>query len=118
MRVVLCHVGIRNIGFNSFYKKFDLTFDNIDTYLVPNGICYLGASLRAACIYLLLTYATNATGVKAYAPKDGASQKMKTTASDNVKARVGSTFLYIKPLWGYFSIRAGSYPAALSRMVY
>ncbi len=33
MRVVLSHVGIRNIGFNSFYKKFDLTFDNIDTNL-------------------------------------------------------------------------------------
>lgn len=46
MKVVLCHVGIRNIGFNSFYNKFDLTFNNIDTYLVPNGICYLGAALR------------------------------------------------------------------------
>jgi len=46
VKVVLCHVGIRNIGFNSFYNKFDLSFNNIDTYLVPNGICYLGAALR------------------------------------------------------------------------
>lgn len=46
MKVVLCHVGIRNIGFDSFYNKFDLSFNNIDAYLVPNGICYLGAALR------------------------------------------------------------------------
>ncbi len=75
--------------------------------------CIMLSRRRCGDIYLLLTYATSAAGVKVSAPKDGASKKMKTTDNDSIKATVGSGFLNLKPLWVYFSILA-----VLSRMAY
>ncbi|MBF0474800.1 MAG: B12-binding domain-containing radical SAM protein [Deltaproteobacteria bacterium] len=50
MKVALCHVGIRHIGFDAFYKIFSPGFDHVesyhvDSYLVSNGMTSIGASL-------------------------------------------------------------------------
>jgi radical SAM superfamily enzyme YgiQ (UPF0313 family) len=47
MRVVLSHVGIRNIGFDAFERCFAPGFDNLDTYIIPYGMVTLGGALKA-----------------------------------------------------------------------
>jgi radical SAM superfamily enzyme YgiQ (UPF0313 family) len=47
MQVVLCHVGIRNIGFDAFERNFKPGFDGLDTYIIPYGLTTLGGALRA-----------------------------------------------------------------------
>ena len=47
MRVVLSHVGIRNIGFDAFERLFAPGFDNLDSFIVPYGMVTLGGILKA-----------------------------------------------------------------------
>ena len=47
VKVALCHVGIRNIGFNAYYNCLAPGFDGLDTYIVPYGTVTLGGALLA-----------------------------------------------------------------------
>lgn len=47
MRVVLSHVGIRNIGFDAFETHFAPGFDSLDSFIIPYGMVTLGGMLNA-----------------------------------------------------------------------
>ncbi len=47
MKVLLCFAGIRNIGFNAFYDRYQSeSFGQLDSFLVPTGLTTLGGHLR------------------------------------------------------------------------